>query len=202
MLLESTHQDLRSSVSASPVLSAILAGHEKHARKRAEDHAEPVCGSGSEYMMGIEALLLRGQREDALTAALEAQDWPMAMMLACVCGPEKYQEVVRSYAHVMFPQTSALHLLSMVYSNQGPKVIGYNSAGAVHAAKFISPTTTATNTTTGGAKAEGPALSGLMSNWRSNLAGLLANKTGEWEALVKLFGARLMNEKHVRKRYS
>lgn len=189
ILLESSSADLRASISTSQVLSNIVAGHEKHLSQKKSDDLNQVVNL--EYIMNIETLLLRGQRDEALASAIEAQDWSMAMMLACVCGPEKYQEVVKSYAHTMFPQSSALHLLSMVYSNQGPKVIAYNATTVANTAKFISPTIG------NSMKSEGQTISGLMTNWRSNLAGLLSNKTGEWEHLVKLFGSRLASEKHV-----
>lgn len=138
----------------------------------------------------VENLLLRGKRDDAVTKAVEVQDWGLAMMLACVCGPEKYQEVVKAYSSAMFPDSSALHLLSMVYSNQGLKTISQAPTTIPTGTKFMSPSGDVL-------KGEENSTSGIVSNWRANLAALLSNKTGDWEMLVKTFGTRIQKESNV-----
>ena len=51
----------------------------------------------AETMAVVQGSLLKGQREKALAAALEAKQYPLALLIASICGRQKYQEVVREY---------------------------------------------------------------------------------------------------------
>jgi hypothetical protein len=161
----------------------------------------------------IEHLLVSGRREEALTLAVDRQDWPLALMLASIAGAEKYQEVTKMYAQQAFPVNSAMQLLSLVYSNQAQEFISTNGqckpklAGAAPGSgksgvnppgqpKFIS-----THGMIDGKvvvdsidqQQEDPAKKmGIFGQWRYHLAALLSNKTSDWESLVRMMGNRLL----------
>jgi hypothetical protein len=46
-------------------------------------------------MAQIQTYLLQGQREAALRTAMDAREWPLALLLASVCDRGLYQQVVK-----------------------------------------------------------------------------------------------------------
>lgn len=75
--------------------------------------AAPANNSSSSMTNGdmyatIESLLLHGRREEAAQMAADGHDWGLAMLIGSVCGSQKYQEIVRSFAATHFPKTSPL----------------------------------------------------------------------------------------------
>ncbi|MCL4419473.1 hypothetical protein M1146_05225, partial [Patescibacteria group bacterium] len=142
----------------------------------------------TEDIVRVEAMLLRGDRETALNFALDKQDWALAMMLASVCGADKYQEVVRRFQQARFSPTGILPLLSMVYSNQAQKLlqstntpIAVNSSAKVTFHQMGAPVSSLPVT----------ASTAVTQNWRVKLSALLANKTPEWESNLNLLGFKM-----------
>ena len=76
----------------------------------------------AETMASVQASLLKGQREKALAAALDAKQYPLALLIASICGRQKYQEVVRQYMASISHVGSVLHTVGMVFSGQGDVV--------------------------------------------------------------------------------
>eukprot|EP01038_Epipyxis_sp_PR26KG_P007099 gene7099-9686_t len=163
-----------------------------------------------EVILEIEKLLVRGQREEALQIAMRERDWSLAMLISCVCGPDKYQEVVKSFANNHFPLGSPIHLLAMSYSNQASKSLLYS--GGEISKQFKSPFEMALNQSnmnkannhesaqTSQPQGNGQGGTGAGSNgdiisfWKQNLAALLANKGSDWKKLIRILGFRLLNE--------
>ena len=123
----------------------------------------------------IEGLLLTGKREEAIELAICNNDWGLALLIGSAMGSTRYQQLVRQYADHSFPKHSPVHLMSMLFSNQGPSAI----------------------TTTGNAEfptASTMPVSGLLSAWRRNLAAIVANKVGDWDQSLQALGDRLLSE--------
>jgi hypothetical protein len=147
----------------------------------------PAPEQRQQQLVAVESLLLLGRRDEALAQAVERQDWPTALMLASLAGPERYQETVRLYSQSLFAASSPMHLLAMVYSNQAVRTLF--SAAVRSGPKFISQTAQGGTTVSRAAEE-----AGLFRHWRLTLAALLANKTAEWERSTQLLGYRLQSD--------
>ena len=121
----------------------------------------------------VEQLLIRGKREDACAMAVEAEQWPVALMIGSMCGKDAFQHMMKAMAEKNFPQQSTLHLMSLLYSNQAESIVRYGGRSL------------AGNKTTN-------ETSGVTATWKRNLAAIVANKVGDWNALSKAVGDRIM----------
>ena len=137
---------------------------------------------GTEQYAEIEALLVVGRREEALKRAIELREWSLAMLIGCVCGAEKYQEVVRSYASSHFPAAAPLHLLTLMFANQGASAVLSSSSNA---------------NATGTASTVGDDSNNLLTLWKHNLSAILSNKASNWQKLARFLGYRLHSETKV-----
>jgi hypothetical protein len=149
----------------------------------------------SQYLTTLEMHLISGQRDAALSLALTKQDWAMAMMLASMAGPEKYQEVVRLYSMHTFSSANPMYLLSMIFTNQAAKPL--LSSGARNIPKFITNTasTAAANSNTTTAAVADDTV--LIKNWKLSLSSILSNKTSDWTVLTQILGYRLQSDYQV-----
>ena len=76
----------------------------------------------AEIMNVVQGHLLKGQRDHALSAAVGAKQYPLALLIASICGRDKYQEVVREYMSSIAVPGSVLNTVGMVFSGQGHMV--------------------------------------------------------------------------------
>ena len=74
---------------------------------------------GSSVSEDVEAAvtehLIRGNREAALEAAIGGKAWALALVIASVCGAEKYKEVVRLFADSDLTHGTPAHTLALVF---------------------------------------------------------------------------------------
>lgn len=107
--------------------------------KTAEEVVEPKQESLSktELNLKIELLLLEGKKNEALAIAVDNREWGLAMLISCICGPDKYQEVVKLYAGYNLPPSSPLYLTTMIYSNQAASCILADAEGNNNTLLFI-----------------------------------------------------------------
>jgi hypothetical protein len=150
------------------------------------------------YYIQLQFLLMNGNREEALNYSLEHHDWSSAMMLASLIGSEKYQEIIRLYCQSYFTSISPLHFVSMLYSNQGLKML--LTTGQKNIPKFISSTSSSSSSSTSAVTStvtDDLNNFNLIKNWKMTLASILSNKTSDWELLVLLLGYRLQHDEKV-----
>ena len=145
-----------------------------------------------QYYNRLQTLLVEGNRDDALNFSIEQQDWTTAMMLASITGPQKYQEVIRLYSQSNFISGHPLHFMMMIYSNQANKSLVQSASKNLP--KFIHTVNPADAANKFNAAQQEEA---LFKSWKTTLAGILANKTSDWEQLVHLLGYRLQQDYKV-----
>jgi len=165
----------------SRALYASFAASSSSASSSLPSAATGTGGGTEEINASIEALLLLGKREDAVTLALQNKNWPLALLVSSMCGASRYQEVVKAYAQSSFPTAAPLHMLTLLYSQQADSAIKHG--GRLLAAPSVSSSSTTTTTS-------------MVSKsiWRRNLAALISNKSGDWTRLMRHFGDRLLVE--------
>lgn len=139
-----------------------------------------------EFVVEIEGLLIRGQREQALALALENHDWPLALLISPVVSQEKYQEVARKYSMTHFLPSSPLNFAALMYSSQGSVFLEDSQMNKPDF--FVSA---------------GPAMSSLSStihkNWKSIVSTLFSNKPDNFEFQLSLLSKRLYKATQVSK---
>lgn len=165
LLLEGVAAASNTTTAVAPMLNASI--------------VEPACTATE-----VEALLLRGRRDQALDLALEREDFALALVIASVCPVERYQETVKRLALKRFSAQSPLHTFSLAVSNQ-----------ASNASIFVKPAVKpAAFQHSDSHNQKTSALVELLSHWRQNLAMVLANKPANWTNLVLTLSKRLAEE--------
>lgn len=106
---------------------------------------------------------MRGERDDAVDEALASGEFAMALLVASMCGREKYQHAAQQYADKVLMPGSPLHTVAMLLTGQ----IGSSSSW-------------------GGNPIE------LCNTWRVHLAAILSNRTDGWNRVVLSLGDRLL----------
>lgn len=113
-----------------------------------------------------------GRREEAVNIAIQANNWPLAILIASVCEKKTYQDVVKAYSDYSFPRSSGLNLLSLIYSNQAENTIR-------HGGKLLTSNASIDN------------------NWSKNLTAVISNKVDDWSQLARHIGDRVLQESGV-----
>jgi hypothetical protein len=127
----------------------------------------------ADFFSKVEQLLIRGKREEACAMAVQAEQWPIALMIGSMCEKDTFQHMMKTLAEKSFPQQSTLHLMSLLYSNQAESVVRYGGRSLA------------------GDKGQNDS-SGIVPTWKRNLAAIVANKVGDWNALSRAVGDRIM----------
>ena len=141
----------------------------------------------------IETLLTEGRREEALVIALQLKQYALAMLIGTVCGKEHFQSAVRSYADTCLDHNSALHFMSLLYSNQASTAM-QTPAGASAGNRA------GTGGAIGGAVRKCVSwadASPFVQSWRQHLSCILLNKTSDWVEVVRQLGERVYAETNV-----
>lgn len=158
----------------------------------------------NEQQQALEALLVVGNRDDALAMALRLEQYPLAMLIGTVCGREHFQQAVKAYADKTFAPSSSLHFISMIYSNQATHVLKQGGTRLMPSKASNDPNSTSRY----GSVSQGQTFrpqpvswqnaSPIVRDWKKHLGSILSNKSGDWVDLAKSLGERVYNETHVR----
>jgi hypothetical protein len=131
----------------------------------------------------LEALLLHGQRDEALNLAIQKEHFAFALLIGSVCGKDQFQYAARCYADKCLQSSASLHFMSMIFSNQASNVIRHGGKRLIDNA----------SSTIGNANQ----ISSFVQDWKKNLACILANKSSDWVELVRSLGERIATENLV-----
>lgn len=125
----------------------------------------------------VQDLLLRGERESAVSESLTQKNYALAILIATMCDRTTYQIATRRFADEVLEVGSPLHTatLSMSYNLDIPKDDG-------RIGSFWS---------------EEDVYGDLKNSWRYQLASIMSNQTSGWEQIVLALGDRLLQLKQV-----
>jgi len=123
----------------------------------------------------IQNLLLRGNREEAVSEALDNKNYPLALLIASMCNQVTYQIAVRRFADETMSSGSPLHTFVMLSSYQ-----------------LEAPSTEALLDPNSESFWCGDSYRNLAVTWKYQLASILSNRTSGWEKIVLALGDRLM----------
>jgi hypothetical protein len=143
----------------------------------------------------VEGLLLAGRRDEAVQLAVEYQHWGLAFMLASVCSPLQYQALSKAFAEKHFSQASPMHLLSLVYSNQARSSIEHGGK-SLAVDTMLKPAASEVHAANSKRSMDSKLSFTSPSIWRRNMAALISNKSGDWQAVLRTFGRRLEIEEN------
>ncbi|KAL7540536.1 hypothetical protein ACHAXR_010196 [Thalassiosira sp. AJA248-18] len=144
--------------------------------------------NSSEDLAEVQQLILRGERESAVSEALTTQNYALALIIASMCDRTTYQIAARRFADEALVCGTPLHTATLLFSNnlelpRDEELLNpYNDADAY------------------GGKNNGcntfwydEMYDGLEESWREQLASILSNQTSGWERIVLTLGDRLLN---------
>ena len=116
---------------------------------------------GPDSIVRVEDHLIHGKREDAISDAITSGDFATALIVASMCGPERYQSVAQQFIEKKFHTDSPLYTTASLFSG-----------------KFDAPSW-------------GERPDDLIDNWKDNLAAIINNRTIGWDKLVLSLGDKL-----------
>lgn len=136
--------------------------------------------TGSSSLEAVQSLLLRGQREEAVSSALDCKNYALALLVASMCDPDCYRATARRFADEALMKGSPLHTTALLFSGQlqPPKNDMLDRSGS--SASFWRDSSQK-----------------LKQTWRFHLATILSNRTLGWERIVMSLGDRLLHIGHV-----
>jgi len=122
----------------------------------------------------VQGLLLRGEREKAVTLASSSGNHALALLIASVCDHEIYQNAARRFADEALQHGTPLHTVATLFANQIQP--GDKSCCKLH---FWSDSDTS------------------VKAWRCHLASILSNQTQGWKKVVVSLGDHLLSSGRV-----
>ena len=125
----------------------------------------------------MQNLLLKGNREEATSKALDAKQYGLAILIANICGDRNlYQKVSTSFAESL-PAGSCLRTIAILSSGVLQVTTGAMVAASTFWDSFHSDD--------------------LQKTWKKHLATILSNRFGGWEILVLALGQCLFRLNNV-----
>ncbi|RLN96649.1 hypothetical protein BBJ28_00020750 [Nothophytophthora sp. Chile5] len=121
----------------------------------------------------VRKLLLVGERKDAVSAAMSAQMWPEAMLIASFTDKEEYKRVLRTYLDEHYAPGDPCRALFMSFADQQEKSVQEPKKLLQTHEQHASP---------------------ILSNWVTHAQVLLANRTADTNKILTELGDRLWNE--------
>jgi len=171
----STSEDSKKSATpgALPDILQMLT-QQSHAHPSILKDTTSVAPSGQDaeqLISQMQDLLLQGRRQEACGLAMEKNCWVHALVLAASISPAAYNKVLARYVLRKMNPGVPLQSLYLLLSKQPSQIFqAQNTAGSA------------------GALPQGNT---LMTEWRSNLAMMLANRTNGDQKVITMLGDRL-----------
>ena len=110
--------------SGDAVLAAALRSNQQHQGPApALAHSTTPSAASVAVLASVQELLLRGSKADALQAALQAQAWPIALVIARSLGPAEWQSTIEAYAHASLNPAAPLTTACLLGAGAGSRAI-------------------------------------------------------------------------------
>ena len=129
----------------------------------------------------VQDLLLRGERESAVSEALTQKNYALALVIASMCDRTTYRITARRFADEALPVGSPLHTATLLFSDNlevpddDELLDPYGKS--VRRKSFWYDDAIYGN---------------LIESWREQLASIMCNQTAGWERIVVSLGDRLL----------
>jgi hypothetical protein len=118
-------------------------------------------------LVEIQTLLLKGERNDAVKAAMAGKHFALALLISSVCDHSTYYSVAKSFVDTALPSDTPLHTVAALFANQNLGDDGVTD-------EFWKKST-----------------GHLDESWRHHLASILNNQTQGWKKIVISLGDQL-----------
>ena len=85
-------------------------------KKKPAHNVPPASSLSGDNVSDVQALLLRGDRESAVSEALTQQNYALALLIASMCDRTTYQITARRFADEVLQSGSPLHTATLLFS--------------------------------------------------------------------------------------
>ena len=109
---------LRNDKKVKNAIVELLLANKGEAKSISDSIASPAIASpSSSDLAEVQDLLLRGQREDAVSEALSAKNYALALIIASMCDRTTYHIAARRFADEALPVGSPLHTATLYFTD-------------------------------------------------------------------------------------
>ncbi|KAL7553127.1 hypothetical protein ACHAWF_016380, partial [Thalassiosira exigua] len=129
----------------------------------------------------ITSLLLRGDREGAVSEALSQGNYALALLVASMCDRATYRIAARRFADEALPKGGPLHTMGLYFSNN----------------LEVPPDEELLDPVSGESFWDGEEYRDLENDWREQLAAIMSNQAAGWERAVLSLGDALLRRSCV-----
>lgn len=139
--------------------------------------SQEICSTTISGQQEVQSLLLRGERESAVSSAITDRNYALALVIASMCDRTTYQIAVNRFADECLQKGSPLHTAALLFSN--------NVDISDEDADFLK-------------RGEQSSFwcreeyGNLEETWKKQLASIMSNQTVGWERIVLTLGDRLL----------
>ena len=135
----------------------------------------------SSDLVEVQDMLLRGERESAVSEALTQKNYALALVIASMCDPTTYRITARRFADETLPAGSPLHTATLLFSD---------NLEIPDDEELLDPYGKRTRRKS--FWYDDATYGSLVENWREQLASIMCNPTAGWEKIVVSLGDRLL----------
>lgn len=140
----------------------------------------PLASPPTSDLTEVQDLLLRGERESAVSEALTQKNYALALLIASMCDRTTYRITARRFADEALPIGSPLHTATLLFSD---------NLEIPDDEELLDPFRSARRKSFW---YEDEIYGTLVESWREQLASIMCNQTAGWERIVVSLGDRLL----------
>ncbi len=163
------------------IVDLLLAPKAEDIKKGGKQMHVPSTSPPTSDLTEVQDLLLRGERESAVSEALTQKNYALALLIASMCDRTTYRITARRFADEALPVGSPLHTATLLFSDNfaipdDEELLDPYGKSARRKSFWY----------------EGDIYGTLVESWREQLASIMCNQTAGWERIVVSLGDRLL----------
>lgn len=162
-------------------MDLLLASKAEDRAKGGEQTNVPLTSPPTSDLTEVQDLLLRGERESAVSEALSQKNYALALLIASMCDRTTYRITAQRFADEALQIGSPLHTATLLFSDNleipdDTELLDPYGKQARRKSFWYDDEIYGT----------------LVESWREQLASIMCNQTAGWERIVVSLGDRLL----------
>jgi hypothetical protein len=163
------------------IVDLLLASKTENRTKGEKQMHAPLTSPPTSDLTEVQDLLLRGERESAVSEALTQKNYALALLIASMCDRTTYRITARRFADEALAVGSPLHTATLLFSDNleipdDEELLDPYGKRARRKSFWYDDEIYGT----------------LVETWREQLASIMCNQTAGWERFVVSLGDRLL----------
>ena len=162
-------------------MDLLLASKDEGRKRGVTEMHVPSTSLPTLDLTEVQDLLLRGERESAVSEALTQKNFALALVIASMCDRTTYRITARRFADEALPVGSPLHTATLLFSDN-LEVPDDDELLDPYGKRVRRKSFWYDDATYGN----------LIETWKEQLASIMCNQTAGWERIVVSLGDRLL----------